>query len=450
MGKTEQAPLVDRIELYVDKKMEAGKVAAQLRAIFSLATMDDTDEIYYYKDGVYHGNAEAILAKRIEDAYDKRGLDEQPTKHFISEVLGHVERATYINRQEFDKDKNIINVEDGLFNMTTGQLQPHTPTYLSRTQIPVAYNPNAKCPSILRFLEEVQPIDEDRQSVIEHASVPLLRSNFLQKGFMNVGSGRNGKSVWFKILNRLYGADNVSHNSIHDIQSNRFAPATLDGKYANIHDDISAQEIRRTGILKQIIAGDPIEVEHKCQPRFTMREPHPILYFSANQLPEVEDLSDAWMRRWEYVDWNQEFNVNSDGSGADRELVDKLTTREELEGLLLILIRAARNIKQTRQLSRERTINEVREEWVRRSDITLAFFKTTIEPEAEGLIPKDQLLADYLEYCKTRNYSPKGAQSLWKTLRDNYTVTEQRPKIDGERVRCWKGIKRINPQRNLL
>jgi putative DNA primase/helicase len=431
--------------------MEPGKVAVQLRAMFALATMDDTHEIYYYDKGVYHRNAEALLAKTIQEAYDKLGLDQQPSRHFVSEVLGHLERGTYINRREFDKDSNIVNVKNGLFNLRTGELEPHTSIYYSRTQIPVAYNPDAECPLILKFLEEVQPDEEDRKAIIEQASVPLLRSNFLQKAFMYVGRGRNGKSVWFKILDQLYGVENVSHNSIHSLQSNRFSPATLDGKYANIHDDISTDEIRHTGIIKQIIVGDPIDVEHKGRPFFTMRGPHPTLYFSANQLPEVEDLSDAWMRRWEYVDWEQEFNIEASGLGsADRELAAKLTTQSELEGLLLTLLRAARNISETHRLTRERTINQVREEWVRRSDVTLAFFKATIEPDPEGLMPKDQLLADYLEYCKARNYTAKGPTSLWKKLRDYYPVTDQRPKIDGERVRCWKGIKRINPQRNLL
>jgi phage/plasmid-associated DNA primase len=157
------------------------------------------------------------------------------------------------------------------------------------------------------------------------------------------------------------------------------------------------------------------------------------------------------MRRWEYVEWKQEFNIDGVGSGsADRELVIKLTTQSELEGLLVMLVRAARKILELHRLSRERTINEVREEWVRRSDVTLAFFKATIEPDPEGLIPKEQLLAEYAGYCRIHNYTPKGATSLWKKLRDNYAVTEQRPKIDGERVRCWRGIKRINLQRALL
>jgi putative DNA primase/helicase len=446
MGQTEQT-LETPVRLLINEKMEAAKVAVQLRAMFTLATTDDTHEIYWYKDGVYHGNAEAMLAKTIEAAYDDLALDnEQPTKHFVSEVLGHIERSTYMSRTEFDKDQNIINLRNGLFNVATGELQPHIPTYYSRTQLPVRYHPTAECPGILTFLEQVQPDEEDRKAVIEQASVPLLRSNFLQKAFMYVGKGRNGKSVWFKILNTLYGAENVAHNSIHNLQWNRFAPATLDGKYANIHDDISAQEIRHTGIIKQLIAGDPIDVEHKGRPFFTMWGPHPIMYFSANQLPEVEDLSVAWMRRWEYVDWNQEFKVDNGEAPADRQLSQKLTTPEELEGLLLTLIRAARSIRETQRLSRERTVDEVREEWIKRSDVTLAFFKTTVQLDPEGFVQKDQLLAEYSEYCKKKDYSPKQARTVWKTLRDNYPVQDYKPKIDGERINCWRGIKHTNPQ----
>jgi putative DNA primase/helicase len=267
---------------------------------------------------------------------------------------------------------------------------------------------------------------------------------------MYVGRGRNGKSVWFKILNELYGSDNVTHHSIHNIERNRFAPASLDGKFCNIHADISAQEITYTGIMKQLIGGDAIEAEHKGRPHFTMREPHPIMFFSANQIPEVEDLSDAWMRRWEYTDWKQEFDVKDEGKSADRQLTQKLTTKEELEGLLLTLINAARNIQQTQRLTRERTVNEVREEWIKRSDVTLAFLQATIQPDPDGFIPKDQLLGKYLEYCKAKDYSPKPPRLVWKKLRDNYTtVQDYKPKIEGERTPCWKGIKLTNPQSTL-
>ena len=428
------------VQLYVDEKTSSGEVATQLHRMFTLATTDDSHEMYYYRDGVYLPNAEAAVEAGMQAAYERVGLDEQPTKHFVSEVLGHLQRSSYRNRQEFDKDPDIFNVRNGLFNMATGELQPHSPTYLSRRQLPVAYDPTAECPLILKFLDQVQPDEEDRRAIIEHASVPLLRSNFLQKAFMYVGKGRNGKSVWFEILGALYGAENVTHSSIHNLQWNRFAPATLDGKFANIHDDISTQEIRHTGIIKQIIGGNPIEAEHKGQKFFSMRGPHPILYFSANQLPEVEDLSVAWMRRWEYVDWNQEFKIDGE-TAADRQLVQKLTTPEELAGLLLTLIRAARSIRETQRLSRERTVDEVRDEWVRRSDITLAFFKATIDSDPDGFIPKDQLLAEYVDYCKRKNYSPKQARTVWEKLRDNYPIQNYTPMVDGERVRCWKGIK---------
>jgi putative DNA primase/helicase len=438
------------VQLQVDEKTSSGEIATQLHRIFTLVTTDDSHEMYYYRNGVYLPNADAALETALQEAYERVGLDEQPTKHFVSEVVGHLQRGSYRSRQEFDKDPDILNVRNGLFNMATGELQPHNPTYLSRRQLPVAYNPTAECPLILKFLDQVQPDEEDRKAVIEHASVPLLRSNFLQKAFMYVGKGRNGKSVWFEILGALYGADNVTHSSIHNLQWNRFAPATLDGKFANIHDDISTQEIRHTGIIKQIIGGNPIDAEHKGHPFFSMRGPHPILYFSANQLPEVEDLSVAWMRRWEYVDWGQEFKIDGEAS-ADRQLVQKLTTPEELEGLLLTLIRAARSIRENLRLSRERTVDEVRDEWVRRSDITLAFFKATIDKDPDGFIPRDQLLAEYVEYCKRKNYSPKPARAVWEKLRDNYDVQNYTPMIDGQRVKCWKGIKHQlqEPQRTL-
>ena len=455
---------VNGVQLHVSETISTGEVATQLKRIFTITTMDDSLEMLYYKGGVYLSNAEAVLKGTVQKAYEVIGLHDQPTSHFLSEVLGHLERSSYVNRREFDKDQHILNVKNGLFNMQTGELEPHDPNYLSRKQLAVAYNPTAECPKILEFLRQVQPDEADQQAVIEHASVPLLKSNFLQKAFMYIGKGRNGKSIWFEILNLLYGDENIRHVSIHALVTNRFAPARLDGKMLNIHDDISSQEIRQTGITKQIIAGNPIEVEDKGIEGYTMQPPHPILYFSANQLPEVEDLSDAWMRRWEQLDWLQQFDIEQPTENetakqptenetarpsTDRLIAEKIATPEEVEGLLLWLIRTARFIRENQRLTRESTISQVREEWVRRSDITLTFLKATIEADSQAYISKDELLSEYVQYCKKKDYLPKSTKAFVIKLRENYAVADFRSKVGSERVNCWRGIKHVNRQNTL-
>ena len=43
----------------------------------------------------------------------------------------------------------------GLLNLQTRELEPHRSDYLSLTQLPEEYNPEAKCPNIDKFLTDV-------------------------------------------------------------------------------------------------------------------------------------------------------------------------------------------------------------------------------------------------------------------------------------------------------
>ena len=46
-------------------------------------------------------------------------------------LKNYIIRKTYIKKEKFDSDLDIINVKNGLLNLKTGELLPHTPDYYS-------------------------------------------------------------------------------------------------------------------------------------------------------------------------------------------------------------------------------------------------------------------------------------------------------------------------------
>src|SRR5439155_10292146 len=113
------------------------------------------DEIFLYADGVYLPGGEAIIARTTEDNFDKAGLDHVSNIHYVHEVLGHVRRRTYVPRNVFDSDPIVLNLKNGLLDLRTYELKPHTPDYPSLSQLPVTYDPRANCPRFQQFLDEV-------------------------------------------------------------------------------------------------------------------------------------------------------------------------------------------------------------------------------------------------------------------------------------------------------
>jgi phage/plasmid-associated DNA primase len=55
----------------------------------------------------------------------------------------------------FDSDFNVLNLQNGLLNIDTGELKEHSPDHLSLVQLPLSFDPKAKCPNILKFLGQV-------------------------------------------------------------------------------------------------------------------------------------------------------------------------------------------------------------------------------------------------------------------------------------------------------
>jgi putative DNA primase/helicase len=244
--------------------------------------MEDTKETYWYNEGVYIPGGEIVIEKQCEQ------IIPLAQSALISEVISTIRRRTYVPRSAFDTDIEMINFHNCWLNIKTGQTSPHSPSRLSKVQIPIYYDPSKQCPKFLEFLEQCLPDEQDRFTVLEQAASCLIKSAKFGKAYMYVGRGANGKSTFLSILDSLLGAENVSHISIHSFEDNRFAKARLDGKMANIYADISNEELNTVSEFKGLVTGDRTDAEHKNKPHFTMI-PFAKMFFSTNQIPIVYD-----------------------------------------------------------------------------------------------------------------------------------------------------------------
>jgi putative DNA primase/helicase len=404
------------------------RIAEQILSKYSLATLEKTEEVLVYQDGIYVP-AEGLIKAKVEE------IEPNATSSLVNEVIGHIQRRTYVKREEFDSDIHIINLQNGLYNLKTREFMPHTHEYLSRVQLPLNYEPSAKCPNFLKFLRQVMPDHDDGRLLLEEFASCLWRSANLQLAYMHVGKGANGKSTLFKVMEVLFGKQNISHESIHNLAWNRFAAAELDGKLANIHADISNTEIAHTGILKQVISGDPITVEKKHKDPFAL-ESYAKHFFSCNDLPQVYDSSDAWFRRWIIIEWKEQFT----GDKADKNIIETLTTEEELSGILNILLGITRKLIQKGKLSANKTTEQIRLEWQERADLVQAFINNNIQKDANNYITKEELYSRYVQWCNSHNYASKSQKSFSERVKQLLPVEETTPKVAGKRVRAWKGI----------
>ena len=108
---------------------------------------------------------------------------------------------------------------------------------------------------------------------------------------------------------------------------------------ANTFADLKSDKLTNTGPFKMLVSGDFIRAQNKfCNP-FEFQN-YAKLIFSANEIPQSEDKSYAYFRRWIILFFENVF----EGDNNDTKLIEKLTTDEELSGLLNLSLIALRQL----------------------------------------------------------------------------------------------------------
>lgn len=395
-----------------------------------IVTLRDNDEMLIYNGGSYEYNAEAVISETLE-----RLLDEEFSRYRDNEVTHYIKAGTYVGRDLFKVDARYINLANGVYDLVNGRLLEHSPDHHFLHQLPVEYDPDADCPKIKKFLSEVLD-PSDIPLIFEVIGYCLYRSYPIQKAIMFIGDGANGKSTLIALIKHFLGERNVAQVALQDLEKNRFSAVNLYGKLANLYPDLPDEVLKRTGKFKMLTGGDTLMVERKFQGSFSMKN-HAKLIFSCNQLPPANDETDAFFRRWVLINFPNTFPPDR----ADPYLLQKLVTKEELSGLLNEALQALVRIIRNGAFSYTQSTEELRAEYIRKSDPVHAFVLDMVIVDPEGEVPKDEVFYQYTQYCK-RNKLPLTDKSVFsKKLGGLVRIEATRPSVGGERVRCWKGIR---------
>jgi P4 family phage/plasmid primase-like protien len=327
--------------------------------------------LYRYQDGVYRFDGR----ERVEQVC-QRVLGERFKPRHGREVVDVLRGGLQEIPDEPTTD--LVNVANGMLDWRTAELRPHGPEHLTTIQLPVAWNPDATCPAIDVFLAEVLPPDSQRfvREVFGYATVP---DGFLRKAVMLLGTGSNGKSTFLSLLRRLLGRRNVSAVPLQAFGESRFAAAEVHGKLANVCGDLDSRALRRSDLFKTVTGGtDAVMAERKYEHPFSF-VPFATLLFSANEAPASSDQSDAFFDRWVILPFDRRF----EGVDVDPHLLAKLTTREELEGLLVQAIAGFMDLSERGRFEVPPSVQAAGEEYRMRIDSVVTFLDEAMRNRPE-------------------------------------------------------------------
>jgi putative DNA primase/helicase len=308
-------------------------LATDLRSIFHIITLKDTEEIFIYntETGLYEGGGK-IGCNTLKEKI-KFVLGNSYSDYHAKCVIDNIKATKYTNREDFTSPLKFIPVENGVLNISKNpvELTNNNEKFYFTKKLPATYNPDAKCPKFLKFLSEILPEEKFRLQIQEMFGWCLWRDYNHQVAFMLVGEGSNGRSTLLGVLRLLLGNENVISVPLQELCKSRFATAELYKKFANIAPDISKDKIEDSSGFKTLTGGDLLKAEKKfCNPFYFVN--HSKLIFSANKLPYTTDKSYAYYRRWVLIFFRIKFG--DDGSPRDIYILEKITTPEEMSGII--------------------------------------------------------------------------------------------------------------------
>jgi putative DNA primase/helicase len=434
-----------------DKLSQKDTIAALTMIVASrhnFRTFNDTKEVYWYDNelGIYRSNGESLIETIVES------IEPNISTYEVNEIINHIKRRTLTPRSEFDSQVEWLTVGNCVVNLKTLETRPHTPEFLATMRIPVSYlNGNGAmsdfyewiedssvacpCPAIISFMHEVMA-PEDVETVLDFIAYCLWRGFPFHRYLLFNGSGRNGKGVMLEIIKYFLGHNNVSGESLHRLLETRFATAELYGKLANIDADLSKAALKNTGILKKLTGGDYIPAEKKFRPLFQFVNKTKLL-FSANEIPMTEDETDAFFSRLIIINFPNQFL----GNKADSNLIHKLTTDEELSGLLRIVLRRLPKVLKEGISTASSCINDNYEKYILSSNPARAFFETALEQNSNKATFKSEVFTSYKIFCNSKKLAGESEQSFNRKLKREFNLEDMQMRDEkGSRPYYWVGI----------
>jgi len=417
----------DRVQYFDKHTFKSKWLADDIMKDHYFVTLQDTDEILHYNEGIFHTEGDADIKKEVQ-----KRLGDEATTHRVNETENQIRRTTYKKRQDIEDDIELICLKNGILNVKTKELLPHTPKYIFLNQLPIKYDPDARCPKILTFINQVVP-EGDWPVIQELFGYCLWRNYDLDKAFLFIGGGGNGKSTLLNLLTKFLGNENVSGVALQDLDTNRFAVAELYGKMANIFADLPDRALKNTGKFKMLVGGDLMYGERKFKGQFGFFS-YAVLIFSCNKVPETQDDTAAFYRRWIMLNFPYKFEGESD----DPNILDKITTEEEMSGLLNWALEGLQRVLENGRFTHSRTTDEIREDYVKKSNPVLAFVEGNIVPDSSGEISKEELYRIFCDYCDTTGLPTKPKNVFGHELPRYATYIQQgQTRAKGT---IWRGI----------
>ncbi len=219
----------------------------------------------------------------------------------VSNMLASAEALSAVDDTTFDANPWLLNVQNGTIDLRTGSITPHARTDFLTKIAPVFYQPKAKAPRFLQFMDETFMDDASMVAYMRRLLGYCMTGDVREQIFpVFWGPTRNGKSTLNEhVIRAVLGGDYVT-----SISSSLLVEKKLD----NSETSTAVLRARRVAIavesgkrrldeemIKRLTGNDTLRARHLYHDAFEFRPTHKIILVT-NEKPRTSNSAAIWRR----------------------------------------------------------------------------------------------------------------------------------------------------------
>ena len=347
-----------------------------------------------------------------------------------------------VQANDLDHDPWLLNCLNGTVDLRSGMLRPHARGDLMTRLCECEYDPGAKCPRWLQFLDEVFQGDAEVTGFVKRLAGYVLTADTREESvFILTGKGQNGKTKMVEALRVVLG-DYAADTPFTTFIERRSDSATNDlaalvGKRLITASEGEDTQSFNESLLKQLSGGDPITCRFLRMEFFTYTPTFKVL-FCTNEVPRIRSQNFAMKRRLKLVPFRQRFYDREDGRKPvkDDQLLPKLLA--EKSGILAWMVEGCLEWR-THGLMTPKVIRAEVERLFESQDPLAEFMEDRCSLGADAEVEVTDLWQEYNRWCENTKRKPAFKAPQW--FSKNLT---QRDGIDAKRggkgIRLLTGI----------
>ena len=404
---------------YEDKKFLHDVFAEYLRDTRKIIKINN--QLHIYDDGVYRCGYQAI---------EKAMIEEIPT--LVSARRKGVLQYLYLICEEKEiAPSRYIAFTNGILDIVTGEMQPHSADIVVTNMIPYDYKEDAYCQITDITLDKLSCNDKEIRAILEEAvGYCFFRENTIAggKALILTGDKSNGKSTYLSMIIHALGTDNIAAMDLSEL-SDRFNTAMLFGKMANVGDDLndSFMSGNQISIFKKIVTGNRIKAERKGQDPFEF-SPYCKLLFSANEIPRMQDKTGAIMRRLEIIPFNATFS--KDDKDYDPFIGQKLEERDSMEYFIKLGVDGLKRLLTANEFTECEAVENELKDYERIANPLMDFLDDCSVDEIKNHTSTD-VYKRYQLFCRDNGLKELSQRSLTQLIKKHLGLIQQRTGFSG-------------------